>query len=76
MDLNTVIAEIPNLDIRDRLRLVEALWESIAAEEDQPDLTDAQRAELERRLDRHAARPDEGIPWELVRARAQARLRR
>lgn len=46
----------------ERLALVQALWDSIAAEG--PHLTDAQRAELERRIAEDDADPDGGVPWE------------
>ncbi len=54
----------------ERLALVQALWDSIAA--DGPHLTDSQRAELERRADEDDANPDDVIPWEEVKAKARA----
>jgi putative addiction module component (TIGR02574 family) len=54
----------------DRLALVQALWDSIAA--DGPHLTATQRAELERRADEDDANPGEVIPWEQVKAQARA----
>ena len=51
----------------ERLELVQALWDSIAAETTPTHLTDAQRTEeLERRADEADADPDGGIPWEEV----------
>jgi hypothetical protein len=46
------------------------------AEPDQPELTDAQRRELERRIVAHEASPDQVAPWEEVKAQALARARR
>jgi putative addiction module component (TIGR02574 family) len=43
--------------VEDRLRLVEDLWDSIAADQSALPLTDAQRRELDRRLDAYASGP-------------------
>jgi putative addiction module component (TIGR02574 family) len=64
---------IERLSIAERLRLVEDLWDSIAA--DTP-LTDAQRTELDRRLADHEANPDDVVSWEEVQSSITARLNR
>ena len=77
MNLSTTLAEIVSLSVDERLRLVEAIWDSIAAAEPgQPELTEAQRQELERRLAAHTASPEDVVPWEEVKAQALARARR
>jgi putative addiction module component (TIGR02574 family) len=63
---------IDRLTVEDRLALAEEIWESVAAEVERQPLTEAQRAELERRAAADA-NPDAGIPWEVVRAEARAR---
>ena len=63
MDLPT---EITSLSVDERIRLVEAIWESIAAEPGEPKVTEPQRQELERRLAEHAASPETAISWEQV----------
>ncbi len=40
MDLSTTLAEIVSLSVDERIRLVEAIWDSITAELGQPELTD------------------------------------
>jgi putative addiction module component (TIGR02574 family) len=65
-----------SLSVKDRLRMIEAIWDSIAAEPGQPELTDAQRAELEWRWVDDEANPDDVIPWETVLGEARARSRR
>jgi len=65
-----------SLSIEDRLHLIQALWDSITAESGQPELTDAQRAELERRWADDETNPDDVVPWETVLAEARARSRR
>lgn len=45
------------LPVADRLKLAEEIWESIRAHPDELPLTDARRAELDRRLDAHRDDP-------------------
>jgi putative addiction module component (TIGR02574 family) len=60
----------------DRIRLVQAILDDIMAERAASDLTEAQQRELDRRLAEDDAHPDDVIPWEVIKAEAQARLRR
>jgi len=55
------------LSIAERLQLVEDIWDSIADETESLPLTDAQKAELDRRLEQYRRDPDSAIPWEQVR---------
>jgi len=64
---------IERLSVEERLVLVEELWDSIA---DATPLTDAQRAELDRRLADHEAHPDDVVSWEEVKSSIAARLKR
>jgi putative addiction module component (TIGR02574 family) len=61
-----------DLPIEERLQLVEDIWDSIAEEANtRPQslpLTDAQRAELGRRVADADAHPEDSVPWETVRA--------
>ena len=59
-----------------RVALVHEIWDSIAAETVTVPLSDAQRAELERRIADDDANPDDVVPWEEVKAKALARLKR
>jgi len=67
---------IDRMSIEDRLTLVQAIWDSIASGNDRPALSDALRAELDRRLADHLANPDDVVPWEEVKAAALARVKR
>lgn len=49
-----------NLPIDERIKLVEDLWDSIAAEQEQLRLTDEQKDELDRRLDAYAVDGNHG----------------
>jgi putative addiction module component (TIGR02574 family) len=57
-----------------RLALVQEIWDTIAADQQQPLLTDAQRQELDRRVAEDDAAPEDVMPWEQVKARTLARL--
>jgi putative addiction module component (TIGR02574 family) len=74
VDIVATIAEIETLSVDDRLRIVEAIWDSIAAEPENLPLTEEQRLELDRLLADHESTPDEGIPWDEVKARTLKRL--
>ena len=66
-----------HLSIDERLQLVEDIWDSIAEEAnvraDALPLSAAQVAELQRRIADADAHPDDGIPWEQVRAELMQR---
>jgi putative addiction module component (TIGR02574 family) len=66
---------IEDLAIEERLALVEELWDSIAADSAAVPLTEAQRAELDRRIAEHEANPDDVVPWEEVKASITERLK-
>ncbi len=59
--------ELLRLSAADRLQLVEEIWQTLSPEE--VPLTDAQRDELDARLEAYAADPSTGSSWEDVRSR-------
>ena len=63
------IAEVLALPLDERLKLVETIWESIAELPEALQLTQAQEAELDRRLDAYRNDPTAGSPWPEVKAR-------
>lgn len=63
------VTEILELPITERIRLVELIWESIAAVPESVPVSDELRADLDRRLAEFEANPEAGIPWEEVRKR-------
>jgi putative addiction module component (TIGR02574 family) len=65
------IEELRKLPLPERLELVEELWDTIAEDADKLTLTEAQAAELDRRLAAHDAAPDEGVSWPDLRGRLQ-----
>jgi putative addiction module component (TIGR02574 family) len=73
MDLSTTLSAINALSVDERIRLVEAVWDGIAAEQPTPQLTQPQKQELRRRFDGHQASPDDVVAWEDVKAQALVR---
>ena len=67
------VDEILNLSIKERIRLVEEIWESIAASPEEIPLTLAQRKELDRRKREHRRNPSAAKPWAEVKARLEKR---
>ncbi|QDV38739.1 addiction module protein [Tautonia plasticadhaerens] len=76
MDLQTILAEVESWPIEDRLRLVERIWEGLGDRGDEPGLTEAQRAEIDRRLADDDASPDDVVTWEEVKSEALRRAGR
>jgi len=67
--------DFSKLSVAERIQLAADLWDSIPESPDIP-LTDAQKAELDRRLEDLEQHPDAGEPWEIVRARLYGHLKR
>lgn len=70
--------EYRRLSIAERLQLVEDIWDSIAEDADTTTLplSDAERAELDRRVAEMEANPSRGELWDVVRARIIDRMNR
>ena len=65
----TGIDQLRELPVSERIQLVEDLWDTIALDSESIRLTEAQTAELNRRLDRFDEDPSEGIEWSTLKAR-------
>lgn len=68
MDITVALNQINTLSIDDRIHLVQAIWDSIAAEQAYPDLTQAQQQELDQRSAAYDANPNDVITWEEIKA--------
>ncbi|MCX7192522.1 MAG: addiction module protein [Proteobacteria bacterium] len=70
MHTPTAAAEYLKLSVSERIQLVEDIWDSIAVEpSDTICLSQAQKAELHRRVAAHRADPATAVPWEQVRSK-------
>jgi putative addiction module component (TIGR02574 family) len=65
---------IDQMTISERIALAQEILDSVAAEQPCPQLSDAKRQELDRRIADAAANPAAGVPWEVVEAAALARF--
>ncbi|PSB32478.1 addiction module protein [Stenomitos frigidus] len=68
MDITATLNEIASLSVKDRILLVQAIWDSIAAEQAYPELTEAQRREFDDRIEDYEMNPDDNLTWEEVKA--------
>jgi putative addiction module component (TIGR02574 family) len=76
MDFQSVLMAIASWSVEDRLRLIDNLWEGTLDEGPDTDLTETQKAELERRLAEDDAAPDDVFAWEEIKAAALKRAGR
>ncbi len=67
--------DINQLTEEERLDLIERLWDSLSKTTESLPLSDAQRAELDRRLDDLERGEGNGIPWDQVVRRVRKRSR-
>lgn len=59
--------DFSGLTVAERIQLAVDLWDSLGEAPEILALTDAQRLELDRRLEAHRAKPDAAISWESLR---------
>ena len=57
-----------HLSIPERIRLVEGIWDTIAEENEAFELSETQKAELDRRLALAKDNPGRGRTWEEIKA--------
>lgn len=68
---NINIAAILELPVQERIRLVELIWDSVAAVSDGVEISPALKAELELRVGEFEANPEAGYSWDQVKSRLQ-----
>ncbi|MBR7746112.1 addiction module protein [Undibacterium baiyunense] len=59
--MSALLDEIKQLDIAERIQLVEDLWDSVATRSSDFPITEAQKTELDRRLAKRASAKPAGI---------------
>ena len=66
--MNAALQDYSSLSISERIQLVEDIWDSIAEEAPaEIGLSEAQVAEVNRRVENHRLHPESGVPWSEVR---------
>jgi putative addiction module component (TIGR02574 family) len=63
--MSDVRERLEGLSVEEKYELLDALWASL--EDEELEITEAQRAELDRRTALFEANPADVIPWEQVR---------
>lgn len=58
------LEEILRLDVEERLRIVQIIWDSIAATPATVPITPAERAEIDRRIAEDDADPEDVVSWQ------------
>jgi putative addiction module component (TIGR02574 family) len=71
MDIQSALDQLATLPVPDRIRLVQALWDSIPADEQPGELTAEQRELFGRRLADLDANPGNVLTWEQIKARVK-----
>ena len=74
MNVDNTIRELKLLSVPERLKVVEAVWDSLADEAAPVPLSSKQRVELDRRLDAYEANPEDTLTWDQVLERMRGRL--
>ncbi|NIR47880.1 addiction module protein [candidate division KSB1 bacterium] len=55
-----------SLSIPERIQLVEDIWDSIASDADSVELTEEEKAIIDKRFEAYHQNPDLGSPWQDV----------
>jgi putative addiction module component (TIGR02574 family) len=69
MSTKPSIADVLELSPAERILLVEEIWDTLASDPESVPLTDAQKRELDARLEAYYADPKAGSSWDEVKAR-------
>jgi len=69
-----VVKDLLTLPLAERLELVQTLWDSIAAEQSSPELTDADRHLINQRLESFLTDGDTGLDADAVLAAIEQSL--
>ena len=72
--MSTLLDEIKQLDIAERIQLVEDLWDSVATRSANFPITEAQKSELDRRLAKRASEKPQGVSLDQIVQKLGVRL--
>jgi putative addiction module component (TIGR02574 family) len=71
--MNPQHTRLLDLDVSEKLELVEALWDSIAASPEQLPVPAWQKDELAKRKASHLRTPESAVPWDEAKVRLRHR---
>ena len=69
---NVSLSDVLQLSVPERIQLAEDIWDSIVSFPEAVPLTDAQKAELDHRLEKYRQSPEQSIPWSTVKEKIQS----
>ena len=70
MTAKSILAKAKALPTNERIRLVQDLWDTIAEEPENVEISDEHRRILDERLREHEENPTDVVPWEAVKDEA------
>lgn len=72
--MTQVMQDILKMSVPERILMVEAIWDSIAGNDEQVELSAETKQLLDARLEAHKLNPNEGSSWDEVKARIKSQL--
>jgi len=72
--MTRIMQDILKLSVPERILMVEAIWDSIAKDEENIELSNETKILLDKRLTAHLENPTEGSSWEEARASIKDKL--
>ena len=66
--------DILKMSVSERILMVEAIWDSIAENDEQVELSAETKQLLDERLEAHKNNPEEGSSWDEVKARIKSQF--
>ena len=67
--MTQLMKDILKMSVPERIIMVEAIWDSIAENDNQVELSEDNKQLLDDRLDAHKKNPNDGSSWDEVKAR-------
>ena len=65
----STLQELSELPVSEKIQLLEDLWDTVVATPEQVHLTEAQKSELDHRIERADADPEGGVEWAVLKER-------
>jgi putative addiction module component (TIGR02574 family) len=72
--MTQMMEDILKMSVPERILMVEAIWDSIAENDEQVELSAETKQLLDERLDAHKNNPKEGSSWDEVKARIKSQF--
>ena len=72
--MTQMMQDILKMSVPERILMVEAIWDSIATNDEQVELLAETKQLLDERLEAHKNNPKDGSSWDEVKARIKSQL--